>query len=342
MALLDRLENDRSLAGFAGQFVPLKIITDGNPQWNEWESKYPVDGRGIPRLYVVRADGEQLYGAVGSLPGNMLPQMMLATLKQAGRVLSDADAVLLDESVSAAQTALDAGDFLTASVTLSEVTKLGSPDELGSYADPALRAASLYEKLVSVIDSEVEKAQDELFRSDIEDPLDLLLVIHGAEAAYKLFPKLKAKASVTRELKKKNWYAEPLAQAEGLVKARVLSASKNPRLRRRASAAYVAVIRRYPGTRADEIARAELAEIEPDGKILNTMTQTPGPTPEPAPSSTATYREWTAVNNNFKTKAKYVQQKDGKVQLIKENGQTIVVDISLLSDQDRAFLRRQP
>ena len=47
-------------------------------------TSYPIDGRGIPRIYVVRADGEMLYGAVGSLPGDELPQMLLATLKQSG------------------------------------------------------------------------------------------------------------------------------------------------------------------------------------------------------------------------------------------------------------------
>jgi hypothetical protein len=334
--LLDRLENDRSLAGFAGQFVPLKIVTDGNPQWSKWARMYPIDGGGIPRLYVVRADGEKLYAAVGSLPGDQLPQMMLATLKQAGRAFSVADALLLEKAVSDTEAALDEGDALAASLALSAASKLGSPDELGSYAKTALRAGELYEQLLSEIDVQVKQAEDRLTGSGNEDPLDPLLAICEAEASYRLFPKLKAKAgTVARDLKKQSLYEEPLAHAEGLVKARSLRSSPNPRIQRRASAAYLAVIRRFPGSRADELARAELAVIDPDAKILHASVGMD------MRKSTPSLRQWTARSGKFETTAKYVQQKEGKVQLIKEDGEKIVVDISVLSDEDQEYLRQR-
>jgi hypothetical protein len=334
--LLDRLENDRSLAGFAGQFVPLKIVTDGNPQWSKWARMYPIDGGGIPRLYVVRADGEKLYAAVGSLPGDQLPQMMLATLKQAGRAFSLADAALLEKAVSDTQAALDNGDLLTASLALSAAGKLGSPDELGSYAKTALHAGELYEQLQSEIDTQLERANDQLVGIESDDPLDSLLAICEAEASYQLFPKLRAKAgTITRDLNKQSRYEESLAQAEALVKARALRSSPNPRLQRRASAAYSAVIRRFPGSRADELARTELAVIDPDATILSTSVASAMAESRPA------FRQWTARSGGFKTTAKYLQQKQGKVQLAKEDGKKIVVDISVLSDEDQAYLRQQ-
>jgi hypothetical protein len=336
--LLDRLENDRSLARFAGQFVPLKIVTDGNPEWSKWASKYPIDGRGIPRLYVVRADGEKLFGAVGSLPGDQLPQMMLAALNQAGRSLSDAQAEVLAQAVDVAQQGLDDGEFLASAHALSAASPIGSPDELGSYAEPAVRAGETYEQLQAEIDLKVEQAREKLLASDNDDPLDALLVICEAEAAYQLFPKLKSKAgSITRDLKKNKSLSEPLAQAEALVKARSLKSAQKLSVRGRAVNAYAAVIRRYPGSRADEIARAELASIDPDAKVLHSTMENPeSTTSEHSPS----FRQWTARSGKFKTKAKYIQQKSGKVQLLKEDGQTIVVDISVLSDEDQAFLRQ--
>ena len=62
MALLKRLETDESLAAFAGQFVPLKLVTTGqNEEWSSWSQKYPHEGRTIPVLFVVRADGKKIY-----------------------------------------------------------------------------------------------------------------------------------------------------------------------------------------------------------------------------------------------------------------------------------------
>ncbi len=336
--MLDRLENDRSLARFAGQFVPLKIVTDGNPEWNKWASKYPIDGRGIPRLYVIRADGEKLFGAVGSLPGDQLPQMMLAALRQAGRAMSDAEAELLAQAVDAAKRGLDDGEFLASAHALSAALAIGSPDELGSYSEPAIGAGQTYEQLQSEIDANVQHAREKLLASDNDDPLDALLVLCEAEAAYQLFPKLKSKAgSITRDLKKNSSLSEPLAQAEALVRARSLKSAHKPSVRGRAVNAYAAVIRRYPGSRADEIARAELASIDPDAKVLQSVLENPEPTTsEHSPS----FRQWTARSGKFTTKAKYIQQKSGKVQLRKEDGETIVVEISQLSDQDQAFLRQ--
>lgn len=329
---MHRLEHDRSLARFAGQFVPLKIVTDGNPQWSKWARKYPIDARGIPRLYVVRADGELLFGAVGSLPGDKLPQMMLASLSQAGRMFSEAESQLLEQAVTKSQTALDNGELLTASFALSETLKLGSPDQLQSFARPALMASELYETLQAELDSKTQKTTEELSDNDNQEPVDLLLALLEVGAAYRLFPDLKSKATrITRDLKKNKTYAQTLPQAELLLKARVLKASSLRLARSRAPAAYANVIRRYPGSRVAELARAELAQINPDAKALNSAEEHSKPSSE--------FRKWSARSGNFTTNAKYLQQQSGKVQLRKEDGKVIVVDISILSDVDQAFLK---
>ncbi len=296
---------------------------------------YPVDGNGIPRLYVIRADGEKLYASVGSLSGDKLPQMMQATLQQAGRPFSDADVALLKNAVSGAKSMLDQGNHLGAAAALFAVTKFGSPDDLGSFAEPAITAGQLYQQLLSAIEAQVEDAETKLsVTTEDTDPLDDVIAIYEAEASYKLFPKLKSKAStLTRNLKKQSDYAETLSQADSLVKARLMASSANPRLRSRAPAAYTSVIRRFPGTRVDEMARAELAEIQPEAKILQTKSETPEPT--------AAFRKWTARNGNFSVTAKYLQQAAGKVQLQKQDGKKIVVDISMLSDEDQAYLKAQ-
>ncbi len=334
MALLDRLENDRSLARFAGQFVPLKVVTDNNPDWGKWSRMYSVEGNGIPRLYVVRADGEMLYGAVGSLPGDQLPKMMLAALQQSGRSFNDIEATLVDNATNSAKTLLEEGDTLAASLALSEITSLGSPDDLGSYAKPAIAAGELYEQLVSAIEQQVDASQARLSAGlEASDALKELIGICEAEASYELFPKLKGRSgSVTRDLKKQAEYTELLAQADSLVKARLFAKSSNPKFRSRAAGAYTTVIRRFPGTAVDELARKELELLDPDAKILDME-------PESLQSQDE-FRVWKAKTGNYSVTAKYVQQKSGKVQLEKQDGSKIVVDIAVLSEEDQAYLRQ--
>ena len=332
---MDRLENDRTLARFAGQFVPLKITTNNNPDWNKWARMYPVDANGIPRLYVIRADGEKLYAGVGSLPGDKLPLMMLSTLQQAGRSFSQTDADFISAAVTKAKTQLDQGNVFAASVALSALTKFGSPGNLNSFARPAITAKEIYTQLVSRLDQQASDAQAKLTASSQEtDQLEEIITLLEAESAFNLFPSLKSKTgTLTRGLKKNGINAETISQADHLVKARLLSLSVNPRLRNRATSAYASVIRRFPNTPVEQIARDELSTIEPEAKILQTESVDL--------MSSSAFRTWTTRTGDFTTTAKYLQKNQGKVQLQKEDGSKVVVEISVLSDADQAYLKEQ-
>ena len=287
---------------------------------------------------MIRADGEMLYGGVGALPGEKLPQMLMNTLRQSGRAFEEGESELLNASVSSAQSALDDGDLLKAAVALSSINKLGSPDELGSYAEPALRAAELYKQIQSMIDQQVQKSKSKLNEKDSDDSLDSIIAMCEGEAAYKLFHKSRRQATVvTRPLRSSKTYEHLLAQADALVRARTLRSTVDRRIQSRAIRAYIDVIRRFPGTEVETIARSELMEFAPDAEIPNPKTQPPPPTT----TSKQVFRTWTARSGKFTTTAKYVQRISGKVQLAKQDGSQILVDISLLSDEDQRFLRTQ-
>jgi len=114
----------------------------------------------------------------------------------------------------------------------------------------------------------------------------------------------------------------------------VVAASLTPRIRNRAESIYTSVIRRFPNTEADAIARAELAKVAPDSKILNMQSVAPAAGPPQA----SEFRTWATQKGDFKTRAQYVRQKAGKVQLMKEDGETIVVDIAILSSNDKKYI----
>lgn len=302
---------------------------------------YPVNGNGIPRLYVIRADGEKLFAGIGSLSGDKLPLMMLASLRQAGRSFNESDAKSLSDAVSRAQTQLEGGNLLAAAVSLSVVTGFGSPDDLQSFAKPALEAGEAYEQLVAELEKRAKAAQSNLATqsglgaADQLDPLDDLIALFETEEAYRLFPKLKSKAATwTRSIRQDSNVRDLADQAEALVKARVLAAAINPRQRNRAPTTYSSIIRRFPGTAIDEIARKELAVIDPDAKVLQMDAAAQTSKPE--------FRQWTSSDGKFTTTAKLLQQNREKVQLQTKDGRKIDVNISSLSDQDREYLKSNP
>ena len=297
-----------------------------------------MTGRGIPQLYVVRADGKQIYGGAGSLSGDDLPAMLLASLKQAGRSFSNQDAILLHDLVATAEQALNHGDLLKSAMSLSEVARFGSLENLGSYARPALRASELYTELKAKVDERILDAKTKLQDDSVTKPLELMLTIHESEAIYKQFTAWASQASsTTRELAKESIFPSEASQAEALVRARVIAASSSPRVRKRAESAYTTVIRRFPGTAADTIARRELAEIAPDAKVL---TIDSAATPVPS-MQTPAWRTWKTMDGEFQTRARLIEIIADKVRLMKPDGATIVVDIKILSESDRNYIASQ-
>lgn len=297
-----------------------------------------MTGNGIPQLYVVRADGEQIYGGAGALSGDELPTMLRASLQRSGRAFTSQEADFLQRTVRASELALQSGDLLKMGVALSEVGKLGPHENLGSFAKPAIRVKELYQELTKQIESGLAAAKSQLLDSNAENPLAPLLTVYEGDAVSKLFPRWKSSASsITREIKKQPQYVTAAEQAESLVRARVVAASLSPRIRNRAESLYTSVIRRFPQTAADTLARAELAKVAPDAKILSMQpTDIPASMPK-----TAAFRTWATRKGDFTTRAKLLRQKAGKVQLMKEDGETIVVDIAILSTDDQKYLSQQ-
>ena len=325
MALLRRLETDKSLAVFAGQFVPLKLTTDGNPEWSAWTRKYPLDGNGIPRLYVVRADGEKLYGGIGAPPGNQLTQMLYTTLQQAGRRFSADEIALLKTSVKEAEAAMAADDRPQAALALSRLSKLGELGQLGSFAEPALAADKIAQSLLDSSDSMIEKAVAALQESDTL--FSGALTLTDAKWRYDGFPKVQTKLANAVKVAKRDKQATPsFAQAEALVRARRLAAAERVSVRKQAAPSYETVIRRFPGTEADKLAREELAKISPNAKVLQSPVG-------------AELRVWTDATGRFSVEATFIRADEKTVTLKKKSGEEITLPVAKLSQPDQAFLR---
>jgi hypothetical protein len=336
VALLQRLNTDKSLSAFAGQFVPVKVVTNGSdPDWGKLARAYPSEGNGIPKLYVIRADGQMLYGKSGAPQGEALPQMLLTTLQQSGRSFSDADAALLATVVEQAKAALAEQDQFKAAKALGQLSKLGQLGDLQSHSESAKEADALVKQITEAAQTSIAEAKEKL--GDADSAFDAVLTLVQAEAAYGSFPKIKADLTAAMREGKKNKSLDPaFKSAEALQRARIFAASENAAVKKKAPSAYELVITKFPGTPAEKLARDELAAIDPDAAALSSSS-TESSTEEAGDD----YRTWSDASGKFKIEAKFVQQKQGFVQLQKRDGKLVSIAIAKLSQADQDFLKEK-
>jgi len=287
-------------------------------------------------IFVVRSDGELLYADSGSLPGAELPAMLTTVLRQSGRQLNDVQAPFLTQQVTAVEEALRANDIVSAARAFQALTQFGVPGSFGSYAAPSLKADELFQKISAQAGQEVQAAMEAA--SDSEAPFEHVLKIVEIDAVSSKFAEIaQAIAPTMQELKKSELLQPLIKPCEMLSKARDYAASDNARIRRRAELTYAGVIRSYSGTRAAELARAELAVLDPDADVLSESAAAQGP---PADGKDA-YRVWTSSDGAYTVKAKLVDLKDGSVLLKKAGGQIVEVPVEKLSEADRDLLRKR-
>ena len=314
---------------FAGQFVPLKLTTDGNREWSRWARQYPIEGRGIPRLYVIRADGKQLHGKVGAPQGDALPRLLSATLRKSGRSFNDAQAALLKSKVEAAESALATQNYGRAAAELSKLSELGALGGFGSYARPALKADRMVRGLITTAESMVSDAVADL--EQVDTAFAGALALTEVQRQFSRVGNVQQSVTAVLKSARRNSTRQAyVAQAQAVSRARRLAESEQARIRRGAAQAYETVIRRFPGTEADEIARRELAVISPNAEILSSKRST----------TRAMLRKWTDASGRFSLRATLVKVERGRVTLKKENGGEITIDLQRLSSADQEFLRR--
>ena len=260
MALLKRLQTDQSLARYAGWFIPLKIETRGE-DWQKWASKYRHEGNGIPIVFVVRADGEQLFGKSGSLPGPALPLMLQQVLSQSGTIYNDRQLAVLASSVDKAQQALDAEREAEAVTALTQLSQLGTLGNLGSYAAAAVQADSLVQDLIGRARERLAPVQQQL--ADASSRLEGALALLELRRVYRPLPEVREELDEAFTAARSNpEWRETMDVAELLDQARQWI--DKPSGQRRATTILNRILAEHAGTPAAELAAKWLLENYPD------------------------------------------------------------------------------
>ena len=279
-------------------------------------------------IYVVRADGKELYADSGSLPGDRLHTVLKVTLAQSGRQFSDAEATLLVSSVKAAEEASAKSDTVAMGQALSALSKIGPAGKLNSFAESGIRADELYDEFAKSIGDEVEKAiaLTEQAGSEFQGVLKLVEL----ESAVKNFPELRkvispAIVKLRKDSKTRDW----IKPSEAIARARQSASSSVASVKRRAESAYASVAKKYAGTAAGDLAKEELLALNPDADLAPTT---------PAGDSDQAVRKWASQDGKFTLAAALVSADDRSVKLKKADGSVVDVPIAALSEADRKHI----
>jgi tetratricopeptide (TPR) repeat protein len=273
------------------QFVPLKVETDGE-DWGKWAREYPHEGNSIPIIYIIRADGQKMYGRSGGLPGDALPQLMSQQLAQAGRIFNDHEFALLEKSLASANKTLADGDAHAAVKTITGIRKLGPLGNLGSFAKAAIEADALVKKLTEQGKTRLDEAKQKIAAGN--PPFEAVLALAETDRVYSLLPDLKNELSAAvRDLRKDAALRTTLEQAEALDKAKGLLSPSGGKTR--AAGALKQIVARWPDTPAARLAAEQLEKIAPGalagdaGQVKTPASGASGSNPAAAEKKAASY-----------------------------------------------------
>ena len=259
------------------QFVPLKVETQGEV-WASWSRKYPPAGRSIPLIYVIRADGEQVFGSSGGIAGDALPALLMQQLAHAGTIYSPKQLTQLENLTQKAQQALDKQDPAAALRILGTARRLGPPGSLGSFARTARQADALFNKLAQQGNSNFTLAQEKM--AGEETAFEGVLLLFQTEREYEALPDLKGKlAKAVREVKRDESMKTVVKQVDVFNQAKEYA--KSSRTKARATSWLEAIIAHFPDSQAAKYARDELDRMQAKAETSTASAENspPGSTP---------------------------------------------------------------
>ena len=241
----------------------LKVVTEDAKTWTDWTRKYRSEGTGIPKVYVVRADGKQIYGKSGA--PEALPRFLALALKSSGRIPSRVELTQLSGDLKAAQAAIKAGEIQKATRILSRRTE-------GIYAEPALALQKLEATLIEQGKAALAAAQTKI--KNTETAFDGLLELVAVERDYsRLQPLRKPIAAAVTTVRKDAALRELLATAEVVDRAKEYESQKKLR---QALKTWRLVQTKSPKSPAAKLAGERIAALEKQGV---------SPSAEPTPKS---------------------------------------------------------
>lgn len=292
------------------QYVPLELKVD-DPEFQQWVQRYPPTGKGIPMIFIVSAQGQQVYNNSGAPHGDGLKQLLQAGIEQTGGVkdlskVADGKKTPRDRRKTRiiAQRAkrLLANEEYTSAMTSLKPYLEDPPEEL----------AGLISDLTQKARSGVSRAAARTKEGD--KPLLGALALVKIDRQFGALPDLQAELKAAL----KDAPADLVERARAIDKGRIWEEKK---IRRAALAAYRKVVEAYPDTFAAQLCAERVAKLDR------------------RPASDGKTRIWTDSTGKHKIEARLVSVTNDAVELEKADGAHISVPLAKLSKEDQEFVR---
>lgn len=148
------------------RYVPLKVDATNGKEYSAWISKYPVEGSGIPKVFVIRADGKALFAQTGGMSGAKLSNFLKSHLMNSGTILDEKSLAKISNVSSKMAAALEEDDLNTIAVELPRLAAAFKRGGMNCFAKPAVDAKDLLAKLMERGTADIEKLKTRL----TEDP----------------------------------------------------------------------------------------------------------------------------------------------------------------------------
>ncbi len=257
--------------------MPLKVETQGDA-WSEWCRKYPPSGNAIPLIYIIRADGKQMFGSSGAIVGPALPALLSQHLDRAGTIYSDKQLEQLAGVTDRAKQALGEDEPAAAIRLLGSLRRLGTPGNFGSFARTSRDADALFNQLVERGKADLQLAQEKT--AGEETAFEGVLLLFKTEQEYGELPELKAALEkAVREVKRDESMKTVVKQVDVFNQAKRFA--KTSRTRPRAENWLGAIIAHFPDSQAAKYAREELDRMQGTSETTTASSENspPGSTP---------------------------------------------------------------
>jgi hypothetical protein len=255
-ALEQRLATDAAVQPLIAQFVPLKIDTE-TPDWQSWASRFQSTGDSIPIVYVVRADGEQLFGESATLGGSALGQFLTQMLKQSSTSLSQQQVAEAEEALATATASLQSENVAEAIQTVAPYASSGS------YAQVAVSIDKMVESLTRQGETQWQDALSKLEASDESDALEGAIALVATQRIFGSLPELKVTFNTSlRDVRRKPESRDLMRHAALIDKAQVYEDEERPE---RSVSIYRTLAGKYAGQSAGKLAQERLAALEKQG-----------------------------------------------------------------------------
>ncbi|MCA9185041.1 MAG: thioredoxin family protein [Pirellulaceae bacterium] len=233
------LEQDPAVQARIGQFIRLDLVVNAR-EFHEFAQRYPVAMRMVPRIYLVRPDGQLLNTCEGLVKAPALATMLDQVSTQSGRAMDTAKRTEVAQAVDNARRLADSGSVLKA------LNHLQDDCFDNSFARVAFEGRVLRRQLMNEIDRSVERVEQRLLdpQKRLDAAIDLAHFYLGTEN----LPALRSRArQLFEKYRDGGSTREAVLQATDLVRGEVFEARDDWQ---RAHAAYQRIATQYPDSEA--------------------------------------------------------------------------------------------